>query len=273
MRILFLGDLVGRPGRDAAQAAIPVLRAELSLDFVIVNAENAAAGYGLTSKIADELFDAGADVLTLGNHAFDQREIMARLDEDPRILRPINWPRTAGRGAHVFTVPDGRAAAGARVLVANVLGRIFMNPHDDPFSAVDKLLSAHRLGEAVQAAVIDMHAEATSEKMAMGHWCDGRASLVVGTHTHVPTADAQILNRGTAYQTDAGMCGVYDSVIGMDKVEPLKRFVVGLANRAEPAKGDGTVCGVFVETGPDGLARRVEAVRRGPRLAPTAPAA
>ncbi|MEO1329491.1 MAG: TIGR00282 family metallophosphoesterase [Pseudomonadota bacterium] len=268
MRILFLGDLVGRPGRDAAIQALPALRAELAIDFAIVNAENAAAGYGLTPKIAEEVFAAGADALTLGNHAFDQREIMAALDADPRIIRPLNWPRTPGRGAQVFEVPSG-PAQGKKVLVANLLGRIFMTPHDDPFAAVDKLLAAHPLGEAVDAAVIDMHAEATSEKMAMGHWCDGRASLVVGTHTHVPTADAQILERGTAFMTDAGMCGVYDSVIGMDKVEPMKRFIIGLSSRAEPAKGEGTVCGVWIETDARGLTKRIEPVRRGPRLQPT----
>ncbi len=263
MNLLFLGDLLGRPGREAAIAAIPTLREALKLDFVVVNVENAASGYGVTPKIADEVLAAGADALTLGNHAFDQKEIISALDDAPRIVRPLNWPRTPGRGAALFEAPGGKT-----VLVANLLGRIFMTPLDDPFSAIDAVLREHRLGPGgVDAVIVDMHAEATSEKMAMGHWLDGRASLVVGTHTHVPTADAQILNRGTAYLTDAGMCGVYDSVIGMDKVEPMKRFLTGLAARAEPAKGQADVCGVFVETDDaSGLARRIAPVRLGPRL-------
>ncbi len=269
MRLLFLGDFVGRVGRDAAIAALPGLRESLAVDFVIANAENAAAGYGLTPKIADEILGAGVDAITLGNHAFDQRDLIGHIDDEPRILKPVNWPRTAGRGAHVFEVKAG-PALGARVLVANVLGRIFMNPVDDPFSAVDALLREYPLGAAVDATVIDMHAEATSEKMAMGHWCDGRASLVVGTHTHVPTADAHILKGGTGYMTDAGMCGDYDSVIGMDKLEPMKRFITGLSSRAEPAKGEATVCGVFVETDDaSGLATAILPVRVGGRLRPT----
>ena len=266
MRILFLGDTVGRAGRDAAIAALPKLRQAHAIDVAIVNAENAASGYGLTTKIAAELFEAGADALTLGNHAFDQKEIMGALDAEPRIVKPLNWPRTPGHGAHVVAVEEG-PAKGARVLVTNILGRIFMNPVDDPFSAVDALLREHRLGQGVDAIVVDMHAEATSEKMAMGHWCDGRASLVVGTHTHVPTADAMILSKGTAYLSDAGMCGVYDSVIGMDKTEPLKRFISGLSQRAEPAKGEATVCGVVVETDDaTGLASSIKPIRVGARL-------
>ena len=271
MRILFLGDLVGRSGRQAAMEALPRLRADHAIDFTIINAENAASGYGLTPKIASELFAAGADALTLGNHAFDQKEILGVLDDEPRIIKPVNWPRTPGRGARVFNVPAGRAAAGKRVLVANILGRIFMNPVDDPFSAADALCREHPLGGSVDAIVIDMHAEATSEKMAMGHWCDGRASLVVGTHTHVPTADAMILPKGTAYQSDAGMCGVYDSVIGMDKVEPIKRFITGLSKRAEPAQGPASVCGLVVETDDaTGLALSIAPIREGGPLAPSA---
>lgn len=273
MKILFLGDLVGRAGRQAAVEALPAIKAAHAVDFTIVNAENAAAGFGLTLKLAQSVFEAGADVITLGNHAFDQKELLGDLDREPRIIRPLNWPRTPGRGACVFTVRDG-PASGKKVLVVNLLGRVFMNPTDDPFSAVDGVLREHRLGVTIDAAVIDIHAEATSEKMAMGHWCDGRASLVVGTHTHVPTADAQILSKGTAYQSDAGMCGDYDSVVGMDKVEPLKRFITGLSNRAEPAKGPATICGVLVETDEaTGLARSVAPLRLGGRLAPSGPAA
>ncbi|MCI4663584.1 MAG: YmdB family metallophosphoesterase [Neomegalonema sp.] len=271
MRILFLGDFVGRVGRDAAIAAMPALRAELEVDFLIANAENAAAGYGLTPKIANEIFAAGADAITLGNHAFDQRELIKHLDQEPRIIKPLNWPRTSGRGAHLFEISDGRAA-GKKVLVCNLLGRVFMNPVDDPFSAVDGVLREYPLGVAADAIVIDMHAEATSEKMAMGHWCDGRASLVVGTHTHVPTGDAQILAKGTGYMTDAGMCGAYDSVIGMDKLEPMKRFITGLSSRAEPAQGEATVSGVLVETDDaSGLATRIAPLRRGGQLQDVTP--
>ncbi len=266
MRILFLGDVVGRAGRTALIEGLPGLKADLSLDFVVVNAENAAAGYGLTGPLAAEIFAAGADAITLGDHAFDQKEMLQAIEGEPRILRPLNFAKTApGRGAAVFEAPRGR-----RVLVAVALGRVFMNrPYDDPFSALDAELRRHPLGAACDAAVVEIHAEATSEKMAVGHWCDGRASLVVGTHTHVPTADAMILARGTAYQTDAGMCGAYDSVIGMDKAEPLKRFVTGMGSgRFTPAEAEATLCGVLMETdGRTGLARHIEPIRHGGRLA------
>lgn len=266
MRLLFLGDVVGRAGRDAVVAALPGLRARLGLDFVAVNGENAAGGFGITEKIAADLLDAGADVISGGNHSWDQREALVFIEREDRLLRPANYPRgTPGRGVGVFEARDGR-----RVLIVNVLGRVFMEPLDDPFAAVEAALDACPLGEAADAVIIDIHAEATSEKMAMGHFADGRASLVVGTHSHVPTADAQILPGGTAYQTDAGMCGDYDSVIGMDKDEPLNRFTRKLpGGRFQPALGEATVCGVFVETDDaTGLARRIEPVRLGGRLKP-----
>jgi len=259
MRLLFLGGRRGRTERNAAVEAIPGLRARLSLDCVIVNGENAAGGFGITSRIADAVFDAGADAITLGNHAFDNREIIGHLPREPRIARPVNLPKGApGRGSTLIELADGR-----RVLVINALGRIFMQPHDDPFASVERELEACPLGVACDAAVVDFHAEATSEKQAMGYWCDGRASLVVGTHTHIPTADTRVLSKGTAYQTDAGMCGDYDSVIGMDKEEPLRRFVTGLpSGRFEPKVGDATLCGVFVETDDaTGLAIRAEPLR------------
>ncbi|MDD2869442.1 TIGR00282 family metallophosphoesterase [Neomegalonema sp.] len=264
MRILFLGDLLGRSGREAAVRDLPGLRSDLRLDCVVVNAENAAAGFGVTSKIAEAVFEAGADAITLGNHAFDNREILPYLDRDPRIVRPVNLPKgTPGRGSALVDLRDGR-----RILVVNALGRVFMNPCDDPFAAIDAQLTACPLGVGCDAALIDFHAEATSEKMAMGHWCDGRASLVVGTHTHVPSGDAQVLAGGTAYQTDAGMCGDYDSVIGMIKDEPLRRFTTGQPlNRYEPKIGEATLCGVFVETDDaTGLATRIAPLRRGGRL-------
>ncbi len=273
MRLAFFGDIVGRSGREGLADHLPGLRRSLRLDFVVVNAENAAAGYGVTEATAGELFAAGADCLTLGNHSWDQKEALTYIVREPRLIRPLNYPALAdppGRGAQLF-----ETAAGERVLVINLLGRVHMDALDDPFAAVDRELEACLLGEAADAIVVDMHAEATSEKMAMGHFCDGRASLVVGTHTHVPTADAQILTGGTAYQTDAGACADYDSVIGNQKEEPLRRFTTRISSgRYRPAEGPATVCGLFVETDPaDGLAIRVEPIRVGGRLSQALPAA
>lgn len=270
MRLLFLGDVMGKTGRRAVAERLPALRAAWGLDFVVVNGENATGGMGLSAEHARGLLVAGADVVTLGDHAFDQKDIVPLLEEEPRILRPVNYSKLApGKGARVYEAPGGR-----KVLVAQVLGRVFMKqPFDDPFSAIEPVLKSHRLGVSVQAAIVDVHAEATSEKMGLGHWCDGQASLVVGTHTHVPTGDAQILKGGTGYLTDAGMCGDYDSVIGMEKLEPMRRFVTGMSKaRFEPAGGEATLCGVFVETDDKtGLAARVAMVRQGGRLMGAAP--
>ena len=268
--MLFLGDVIGRSGRAAVAERLPALRAEWGLDFVVVNGENATSGAGLSGDHARALLAAGADCVTLGDHAFDQKDMASFIESEPRILRPINFSKVApGRGWRVFTATQGR-----KVLVAQVLGQVFMKrPFDDPFSAVEQVLKAHPLGGAVQAALIDVHAEATSEKMGMGHWCDGQASLVVGTHTHVPTGDAQILPGGTAYLTDAGMCGDYNSVIGMEKMEPLRRFITGMVKgRFEPAMGEATLSGVFVETDDrTGRALRVRMIRVGGRLEQAAP--
>jgi len=271
MRLAFFGDVVGRAGREALGDHLPMLRRRLGLEFVVVNAENAAAGFGITENTARHLFDAGADCLTLGNHAWDQKEALTYIVREPRLIRPLNYPALTyapGRGAELFETSGGR-----RILVVNLLGRVHMESLDDPFSAVDRELEACPLGAVADAIIIDMHAEATSEKMAMGHFCDGRASLVVGTHTHVPTADCQILNGGTAYQTDAGACADYDSVIGNQKEEPLRRFTTRISGgRYKPAEGPATVCGVFVETHDGtGLARRIEPIRVGARLANTIP--
>jgi len=269
VRLLFCGDIVGRPGRDAVAAALPELRRTLALDLVVANGENAAGGFGLTPPIAEELAAAGVDVLTSGNHVWDKREIIPALERDPRLLRPHNFPRgTPGQGARVYTLPGGQ-----RALVVNVMTRLFMDPLDCPFQAVDAALAGHALGGSVQAILVDVHGEATSEKMALGHHLDGRASLVVGSHSHVPTADAQVLPGGTAYQTDAGMCGDYDSVIGMRKDIAIARFVRKMpGDRLAPAEGEGTLCAVFVETDDrTGRARRVAPVRVGGRLAPTRP--
>lgn len=270
MRILFLGDVMGRSGRNAISTRLPELRDRLRLDFIIVNGENATAGMGLSADHAKLILDAGADCITLGDHAFDQKDMLSFIDKEPRILRPINYSKQApGSGARLFDAPGGR-----KILVAQILGQVFMKrPFSDPFSAIDEELKKAPLKGRADAIVVDVHAEATSEKMALGHWIDGRASLVTGTHTHVPTADAQILPKGTAYQSDAGMCGVYNSVIGMDKEEPLQRFITGMRkSRFTPAEGDATLCGTFVETdNQTGLAKQVIAVRTGGSLAEELP--
>ena len=269
--MLFLGDVMGRAGRAAVRDTLPRLREDWRLDFVVVNGENASNGMGLSADHAKLLLDAGADVVTLGDHAFDQKDMMQFIQTEPRIIRPMNYAHgdVPGRGFGVFEARGGR-----KVLVAQALGQVFMKrPFDDPFSAVDAVLRKHPRGGMVQAALVDMHCEATSEKMAMGHFCDGRASLVVGTHTHVPTSDTQILPKGTAFQSDAGMCGDYDSVIGMEKTEPLRRFITGMPKaRFTPALGEATLSGVYVETDDrTGAATRVEMVRQGGRLTQAGP--
>lgn len=265
MRILFLGDIVGRGGRQEVARTVPRLREEWRLDFVVVNGENATGGIGLSGSHAKAILEAGADVITLGDHAFDQKDMLQFCESEPRIIRPLNFSKAApGKGARVFT-----ARGGQKVLVAQVLGQVFMKrAFDDPFSAIDSVMRQYPLGGLVQASLLDVHCEATSEKMAMGHYCDGRVSVVVGTHTHVPTGDAMILPKGTAYQTDAGMCGDYNSVIGMKKDEPLRRFLTGMPkDRFEPAMADVTLSGLYVETDDrTGKATRVEMVRQGGRL-------
>lgn len=270
MKILFLGDVMGRAGRKAISEKLPELRRDWSLDFVVVNGENASSGRGISAAHAKILFEAGADCVTLGDHAFDQKDMLIAIDQDPRIIRPLNYAKSApGKGARLFNAPGGR-----KVLVAQALGQVFMkNPFADPFSALDASLKTAPLGAVANAVIVDFHAEATSEMMGMGHWLDGRASLVVGTHTHVPTADAQILAKGTAFQSDAGMCGDYNSIIGMQKEEPLRRFVTGMAKgRFTPAEGEATLCGTYIETDDkSGLATRVVAIRFGGRLSQATP--
>lgn len=271
MRLAFFGDVMGRSGRSALESRLGELREALALDFVVVNAENAAGGYGVTEAVAEGLLAAGADVLTLGNHSWDQREAITYIERQSKLLRPVNYPQgcgAPGQGAGLFETADGR-----RVLVMNVLGRLFMDALDCPFAAVERELGACPLGEAADAVIVDIHAEATSEKGAMGHFCDGRASLVVGTHTHIPTADAQILPHGTAYQTDAGMCGDYVSVIGMNKDKAVAKMTTRMPQgRLDPAEGAATVCGVFVETDDaTGLALRCEPIRVGGALCEALP--
>jgi 2',3'-cyclic-nucleotide 2'-phosphodiesterase len=264
MRILFIGDVVGRSGRAILLKRLGGLVADWKLDFVVVNGENAAGGFGITEAIYQEFVDAGADVITGGNHSWDQKEALVFIERAPRLLRPINYPAgTPGRGVALIDAKNG-----ARVLVVNAMGRIFMDPLDDPFAAVERELASCPLKQAADAIIIDIHGEATSEKQAIGHFCDGRASLVVGTHTHVPTADHQILPRGTAFISDVGMTGDYDSVIGMNKEEPLSRFLTKISGaRFEPAMGEATLCALAVETDDSsGLARHIAAVRLGGRL-------
>ncbi len=269
MNILFLGDVMGRAGREAVCREMPGLRERLSLDFVITNVENAAGGYGVTEKICHQFHAAGIDVLTTGNHVWAQREIIPYISHDSRLLRPHNYPAgTPGRGIGVYATTDGR-----KVLVLHVMTRLFMDALDDPFPCLETELAKHRLGGTVAAAVVDVHGEATSEKMALAHFVDGRVSLVVGTHTHIPTGDAQVLPGGTAYQSDAGMCGDYDSVIGLEKRPAMMRFIRKMpAGKVAPAMGPATICGVYAETDDaTGLARCVAPLRLGGRLRETVP--
>jgi 2',3'-cyclic-nucleotide 2'-phosphodiesterase len=270
MRILFVGDIVGRSGRTLVYERLPGLVRDWRLDLAVANAENAAGGFGITETIYRELIDAGIDAITLGNHAWDQKEALVFIERAPRLIRPTNYPSgTPGRGAALITAKNQ-----ARVLIVNAMARIFMDPLDDPFAAVDRELLACPLGRAADAVIVDFHGEATSEKQAMGFFCDGRASLVVGTHTHVPTADLRVLSGGTAYITDVGMTGDFDSIIGMAKEEPLQRFLRRISSaRFEPAGGPATLCGIALETNSStGLASRVAAVRIGGVLEEARPA-
>jgi hypothetical protein len=269
MRIFFVGDVVGRSGRTVVSERLPGLVRDWKLDLVVVNGENAAGGFGITEAIYREFLDAGADAVTLGNHAWDQKEALVFIERAPRLVRPVNYPAgTPGRGAALVEAKNG-----ARALIVNAMGRIFMDPLDDPFTAIDRELTACPLGAGADAIIVDMHAETTSEKQSMGFFCDGRASLVAGTHTHAPTADLRVLPGGTAFISDVGMTGDYDSVIGMTKEEPLLRFVRRIASsRFETASGPATLSGIAVETDPaTGLATRVGAVRIGGCLEQAAP--
>jgi metallophosphoesterase (TIGR00282 family) len=265
MRILFFGDIMGRSGRDGLAKHLPGLKTRLKPDVIIANAENAAGGYGLTDKIAQEFYALGINCLTTGNHVWKQKELISTIDNDPRILRPLNFADgTPGKGFYMHALPGGK-----KIMIVNVMARVFMEPVlDDPFAATEKLLAQHRLGQSAQAIFIDFHGEASSEKMAFGHVFDGRASAIVGTHTHIPTADDQILPKGTAYLSDSGMCGDFDSVIGMKKELAIWRFTRTIpGERLVPAEGEATVCGAFIVTNDaTGLAQSIEPVRIGGRL-------
>ena len=269
MRFLFLGDVVGRAGRQAILRELPDLKRRYALDFVVINGENAAGGFGITESILQDLLDAGADAVTLGNHAFDQRDALVFITRQERLIRPLNLPAgTPGRGAGVF-----RAANGADVLVMNALGRVFMAEQDCPFRSIDNELTACRMGEGADVIFVDFHAEATSEKQALGVFLDGRISCLVGTHTHSPTSDYRVLPGGTAYMSDVGMCGDYNSVLGMKSDEPVNRFLTRIPReRFEPALGEATVCGLAVDIDDkSGLARATAPIRLGGVLAPTEP--
>lgn len=266
LRLLFLGDIVGRTARQAVIERLPGLVRDRRIDCVVANGENAAHGFGITEAIFNEFIDAGIDCVTLGNHSWDQREALVFIDRAPKLVRPCNFPRgTPGRGAALI-----ETRAGHRVLVVNVMGRVFMEALEDPFAGVEREIELAPLCRVCDAIVVDVHGEATAEKQAIGHALDGRVSLVIGTHTHVPTADHRILPGGTAYQSDVGMCGDYDSVIGMQKAEPIRRMREKTPGaKFEPAEGPATLCGLLVDIGVDGLATHVEPLRVGGVLTET----
>ena len=259
--ILFLGDIVGTPGRTALKKHLSGLRAQHGVSCVVANAENAAAGRGITAEVAAEIFAAGVDVITLGDHTFDQKGVEELLAGHPRIVRPANFPSgTVGRGSCTFTTPEGKV-----VVVINITGRVFMKGSlDCPFQTAKALLEQYKLGENADAILIDIHAEATSEKVCLGHFADGKATLVVGTHTHIPTSDARLQPGGTAYLTDAGMCGDYNSSLGMSFASVLPNFLSAGRHKFTPAEGEATLSGVVVSVAENGLAGTVKAVKVGP---------
>ena len=265
MKIFFIGDIYGRSGRDAINAHLPAIKSEFSPDLIIANADNASHGVGVTPGIVKDLYAAGIDIVTGGDHALNQKELIPHLDREPWVLRPLNYPEgTPGKGWHIVETKTKK-----KVLVIHALGRTYIGKLcDDPFATIDKILQKHALGKSVDAIFVDFHAEATSEKNALGVFLDGRVSAVVGTHTHIPTADARIQTKGTAYMTDAGMTGDYNGIIGADAAQPLQYFKTGLKlDRYKPAEGEGTLCGVFIETDDaTGLAVKITPIKRGGAL-------
>lgn len=269
MRIVFIGDIFGRSGREALQKHLPKIKDELKPDVVIVNGENAANGAGITEKICKEFYDWGVDVITTGNHVWDQREIIPYITRDKTLLRPINYPEgSPGSGVYKF-----RTQSGQTITIVNAMCRLFMDPLDDPFKAMKDLVEQERLGKNTDAIFLDFHGETTSEKMSMAHYMDGKVSAVIGTHTHIPTADAMVLPGGTAYMSDAGMTGDYVSVIGVEKDLAMNRFVKKMpGERFRPAKGKATLCGALVVTNDNtGLAESIEPIRIGGALRPEWP--
>ena len=256
MKIFFLGDIVGRSGCLSIKKYLQNIVKDNNIDFVIVNGENAAdQGVGITEKITNELFNCGVDVITTGNHVWDQKETVNHIEREKRLLRPDNLQENSpGKGFEIY-----KSKKGFKIGVLNLMGNIFMKKSDDVFISANKFLKKNKLKENYDFLVVDFHGEITSEKMAMGHFFDGKATLVVGTHTHVPTNDARILKNGTAYQTDAGMCGDYNSVIGMNKENSLNRFMKKNSIKHFPAEGEASLCGVIVSCNPNnGLAENIE---------------
>ncbi len=261
MRTLFIGDIMGRSGRDALIHFLPKAKEKYKPDVIIVNGENAAHGAGINVKICETFYEAGVDVITTGNHVWDQREIIPYIAKQEKILRPLNLPQgTPGRGICEHQLDDGR-----KIIVINMMTRLFMELSDDPFAIINSVLKNIHLGKTANMIFIDLHGEATSEKMAFGHYVDGKVSAVIGTHTHVPTADCRIMPGGTAYQTDAGMTGSYESVIGVKKDIALGRFLKKVpGEKMSPDDGEATVCGTFIETDDrSGLALSISPVRYG----------
>lgn len=268
LKLGVFGDVVGQAGRAAVAKHLPGIKEALRLDALILNIENAASGFGFTRSMVAEFESLGVDAMITGNHAFDQKDSTDLFSQMPNLIRPANYPEgTPGAGLCEIQTPKGT------IVIIQVMARLFMTPLDCPFRSVDRLLSAHRLGHSCKAIVVDIHGEATSEKMAMGHHLDGRVTLVEGTHTHVPTADTMILPQGTAYQTDLGMIGDYHSVIGFDPQIPLTRFMTGRSGgRLKPALGEASVSGIYVEADlTTGLALRALPIRVGGNLPSTFP--
>ena len=262
MRILFCGDVVGRSGRKVIIENLSKIKSEHQIDFTIINCDNASGGFGINRAAHQELLDAGADVLTGGDHIWDQREINSFINDSKRLLRPMNFPKSCpGVGARIFTT-----AADKKVLVVHLLGQVFIKYHVlCQFEAVAQLLENNKMAQDVDAIFVDFHAEATSEKMAMGKFLDGKVTAVIGSHTHIPTSDHHIMKSGTAYQSDAGMCGDYDSVIGMEKNIPLQMFLHKRKfDKMEPAKGPATLCATIIEVDDtSGLAKKILPIKFG----------
>tara|TARA_Y100000816_G_scaffold233829_1_gene179286 strand:- start:521 stop:1333 length:813 start_codon:yes stop_codon:yes gene_type:complete len=260
MRVLFIGDIVGESGRRVVTQNLLRIRDKYKLDFVIANGENSASGFGITEKILHSLIDSGVDVITSGNHIWDQKDTLIYIERETRLLRPANYPKgTPGKGSFLY-----KAKNGEQILVINIMGRVFMNPLDDPFRIIDDIIDNNGLNNVVDAIFVDFHAEATSEKLAMGYYLDGRVSMIAGTHTHIPTSDARILSKGTGYISDVGMSGDYDSILGFDKQNPLEKFISGIpSGRFIPAKGEGTFSGILFETNSDGLISNISPIKFG----------
>ncbi len=265
IKLLFCGDIVGRSGRQAVVDHLPALKEKYSPDLTIMNAENAARGMGITGKICNELYAAGVDIITTGNHVWDNKDIFKYINEDPRLVRPGNYPdKLPGKGSTLLELPNGE-----KILIANLMGQLFMSPQlNSPFEKMEKILERYTMGKNVQAIFVDFHAEVTSEKQSFANYFDGKISAMIGTHTHTPTADERILPKGTAMQTDTGMCGDYKSVIGMQLEISLERFSNKYSTgRLSPAEGPGTLCGIYIEIdSTTGHAKKIERVLAGEPL-------